>query len=137
MCWVIPPASPATTSVERMRSSSSVLPWSTWPMTVTTGARGRWSASSSSSSSSKYRASSSASCSSPGSTRRTSAPISAAKSSIMSSVSDWVAMTISPCRSRKRTMSPALRLSLGPRSRAVEPRSMMTSPSGTGAVEGW
>ena len=34
-------------------------------------------------------------------------------------------------------MSPALRLSLGPRSRAVEPRSMMTSPSGTGAVEGW
>ena len=55
----------------------------------------------------------------------------------MSSVSDWVAMTISPCSSRKRTMSPALRLSLGPRSRAVEPRSMMTSPSGTGAVEGW
>ena len=37
MCWVMPPASPATTSVERMRSSSSVLPWSTWPMTVTTG----------------------------------------------------------------------------------------------------
>ena len=34
-------------------------------------------------------------------------------------------------------MSPALRLSLGPRSRAVEPRSMMISPSGTGAVEGW
>ena len=33
-------------------------------------------------------------------------------------------------------MSPALRLSLGPRSRAVEPRSMMTSPSGTGAVRG-
>ena len=45
----------------------------------------------------------------------------APKSSIMSSVSDCVAMTISPCRSRKRTMSPALRLSLGPRSRAVEP----------------
>ncbi len=45
MCWVMPPASPATTSVERIRSSSRVLPWSTWPMTVTTGGRGRWSAS--------------------------------------------------------------------------------------------
>ena len=55
----------------------------------------------------------------------------------MSSLSDWVAITISPWRSKKRTMSPALRLSLGPRSRAVEPRSMMISPSGTGAVEGW
>jgi hypothetical protein len=32
--------------------------------------------------------------------------------------------------------SPAERLSLGPRSLAVEPRSMMTSASGTGAVEG-
>ena len=114
MCWVIPPASPATTSVERMRSSRSVLPWSTWPITVTTGGRGRWSASSSSSSSSKYRASNSASCSSPGSTRRTSAPISAAKSSIMSSLSDCVAMTISPWSNKKRTMSPALRFSFGP-----------------------
>ena len=65
------------------------------------------------------------------------APISAAKSSIMSSVNDWVAMTISPWSMRKRTMSPALRFSLGPRSRAVDPRSTMTSPSGTGAVEGW
>ena len=40
MCWVIPPASPAATVVLRMASSSEVLPWSTWPMTVTTGARG-------------------------------------------------------------------------------------------------
>ncbi len=40
MCWVMPPASPATTSVSRSASSSEVLPWSTWPMTVTTGARG-------------------------------------------------------------------------------------------------
>ena len=78
----------------------------------------------------------SASRSSPGSTRRTSAPSSAANSSIMSSVSDWVAVTISPWSSRKRTTSPADRFSLGPRSRAVEPRSMMTSCSGTGAVDG-
>ena len=36
----MPPASPAATSVERSASSSEVLPWSTWPMTVTTGGRG-------------------------------------------------------------------------------------------------
>jgi hypothetical protein len=32
--------------------------------------------------------------------------------------------------------SPADRFSFGPRSRAVEPRSTMTSMSGTGAVDG-
>ena len=49
MCWVMPPASPLATSVSRIASSSEVLPWSTWPMIVTTGGR----SSSSSSSSSK------------------------------------------------------------------------------------
>ena len=39
MCWVMPPASPAATLALRMASSSDVLPWSTWPMTVTTGGR--------------------------------------------------------------------------------------------------
>ena len=39
MCWVMPPASPATTSASRTASSSDVLPWSTWPMIVTTGGR--------------------------------------------------------------------------------------------------
>ena len=39
MCWVIPPASPAATSAWRIASSSDVLPWSTWPITVTTGGR--------------------------------------------------------------------------------------------------
>ena len=45
MCWVMPPRSPAATSVARIASSRLVLPWSTWPMTVTMGARGcmqRW-----------------------------------------------------------------------------------------------
>ena len=37
MCWVMPPASPSATSVSRTASSSEVLPWSTWPMIVTTG----------------------------------------------------------------------------------------------------
>ncbi len=40
MCWVMPPRSPAATSVERSASSRLVLPWSTWPITVTIGARG-------------------------------------------------------------------------------------------------
>ena len=40
MCWVMPPRSPAATSVVRIASSRLVLPWSTWPMTVTMGARG-------------------------------------------------------------------------------------------------
>ena len=41
MCWVMPPVSPEATSDSRMRSNRVVLPWSTWPMTVTTGGRGR------------------------------------------------------------------------------------------------
>ena len=43
MCWVMPPASRSATRVVRIESSSVVLPWSTWPMTVTTGARVTWS----------------------------------------------------------------------------------------------
>ena len=48
MCWVMPPRSPAATVVERIASRRLVLPWSTWPMTVTIGARGCRSCSSSS-----------------------------------------------------------------------------------------
>ena len=40
MCCVMPPASVSTTAVSRIASSSVVLPWSTWPMIVTTGGRG-------------------------------------------------------------------------------------------------
>ena len=39
MCWVMPPASPTATRALRMESSSEVLPWSTCPITVTTGGR--------------------------------------------------------------------------------------------------
>ena len=45
MCCVIPPASVSTTAVLRIASRSVVLPWSTWPMIVTTGGRGARSAS--------------------------------------------------------------------------------------------
>jgi hypothetical protein len=54
----------------------------------------------------------------------------------MSSDNDIVAVTISPCWRRKRTTSAAERLSFGPRSLAVEARSMMISPCGTGALDG-
>mmetsp|Transcript_7373 Transcript_7373/g.18293 ORF Transcript_7373/g.18293 Transcript_7373/m.18293 type:complete len:278 (-) Transcript_7373:87-920(-) len=49
IAWVIPPASPAVTRVLRTASSRDVLPWSTCPIMVTTGARG-WRVSGSSSS---------------------------------------------------------------------------------------
>ena len=47
MCWVIPPLSDFTTFDLRIRSSSEVLPWSTWPRMVITGGRSTRSASSS------------------------------------------------------------------------------------------
>ena len=137
MAWVMPPASPATTLASRILSSSFVLPWSTWPMIVMIGGRETASASSSSSRSSTPRSSWSAtSCSSPGLTRRIVASIDSANSSICSSLSDWVAVTISPICMRKRTTSAAVRLSFGPSSWGVEERSMTTSPSGTGASDG-
>ena len=40
MCWVIPPRSPEATVVLRIASRRLVLPWSTWPITVTIGGRG-------------------------------------------------------------------------------------------------
>ena len=48
MCWVMPPASPSVTLEWRITSKIEVLPWSTWPMTTTTGARVTRAASSSS-----------------------------------------------------------------------------------------
>ncbi len=39
MCWVMPPLSDWTTFDLRIRSSSEVFPWSTWPRMVITGGR--------------------------------------------------------------------------------------------------
>mmetsp|Transcript_8821 Transcript_8821/g.15264 ORF Transcript_8821/g.15264 Transcript_8821/m.15264 type:complete len:226 (-) Transcript_8821:951-1628(-) len=44
----MPPASPAATRDDLITSNSDVLPWSTWPMTVTTGGRSTRSSTSSS-----------------------------------------------------------------------------------------
>ena len=89
MCWVMPPASPSATSVSRTASSSDVLPWSTWPMIVTTGAR-PWSSSSASSNSG------SASASSAAWTISISLSNSSAMTWIASSDSVWVSVAISP-----------------------------------------
>lgn len=63
-----------------------------------------------------------------------SAPTSSANNSICSSANDMVAVTISPCSSKKRTTSTAPRLSFGANSCADEPRSTTMGPSGTGAL---
>jgi hypothetical protein len=57
MCCVMPPLSRAATSMPRILSSSDVLPWSTWPRKVTTGARGSRRAGSSSTASKPARSS--------------------------------------------------------------------------------
>ena len=89
MCCVMPPASPAATSVWRIASSSDVLPWSTWPMIVTTGGRG-------SSSSSASSNSGSASASSAAETISISLSNSSARIWIVSSDRVCVTMAISP-----------------------------------------
>ena len=89
MCWVMPPASPAATSVSRIASSSEVLPWSTWPMIVTTGGR----SASSSSESSKAGSSGSSSAALTISILRS---YSSAIAAIDSSVRVWVSVAISP-----------------------------------------
>ncbi len=89
MCWVMPPASPSATSVSRTASSSDVLPWSTWPMIVTTGARG-WSSSAASSNWGSSSASSAAW------TISISLSNSSAITWIASSESVWVSVAISP-----------------------------------------
>ena len=89
MCWVMPPASAAATSVSRMASSSEVLPWSTWPMIVITGGRSARAASSSS-----Y--SGSGSTSSAAWTMLTFFSKESASTSIASSESVWVSVAISP-----------------------------------------
>ena len=82
MCWVMPPASPAATSVSRIASSSDVLPWSTWPMIVTTGGRGSRSSSASSNS---------------GSASASSAAVTISISLSNSSASTWIASSDSVC----------------------------------------
>ena len=100
MCWVMPPASPLTTSVWRSASSSDVLPWSTCPMTVTTGERGSRVSGGSSSDPSPISTSASL-------TRRTRWPNSAAATSAVSASMIASMPVISPMRINALTTSTA------------------------------
>ena len=132
MCWVMPPASPAATSVERMESSSEVLPWSTWPMTVTTGARGVICAASSATSNRPSSTSAS-------DTRRTLWPISSAISCAVSASITSLIFNIWPCCISRRITSTArsdMRLA---RSEIVIASGMVTSRTSFsfGSSEAW
>ena len=121
MCWVMPPASPAATSVSRIASSSDVLPWSTWPMIVTTGGRATRSSSASS-----Y--SGSASTSSAAWTISISLSNSSARTWMASSDSVWVSVAISPSCISFLMMSGTLTPMYSATSLTVEPEfTRMTS----------
>src|SRR5262252_1057030 len=96
----MPPASPPATLVDRMASRSEVLPWSTWPMMVTTGGRGYSMAGSSALSNRPSSTSDSA-------TRRTEWPSSSAMSWAVSASIVSVILAIWPCFIRSLITSTA------------------------------
>src|ERR671911_2601942 len=117
MCCVIPPASPDWTLDRRILSRRLVLPWSTWPITVTTGGFSTRSAGSSSGTTSAGAGSSTAPIS-------TSTPSSSAMSSISSVERVWVSVFISPRPMR------TLMIWVGGTPRA-SPRSLIVAPGST------
>ena len=123
MCWVMPPASVSTTADSRMASRSVVLPWSTWPMMVTTGGRD-WSESGSSSNVTSSASSSAAWRISI--SRSSSPPI----SSTASSLSDCVICTISFAAIRSVMILAGETPSFSARSLTVIPDGTLTGPAG-------
>ena len=123
MCCVIPPASVSTTFAFRIASSSVVLPWSTWPMIVTTGGRGT-----------RLSGSSSVGCGSSSSSSAclivTSRLSSDASSSTSSSVSDCVAVFRAPRFIRILMSSCIVTPSACENSRTVTPDGTVTGPVG-------
>ena len=96
----MPPASPDTTLAWRSASSSEVLPWSTWPITVTTGERGSVSVESSTTSNRPSSTSDAA-------TRLTVWPNSSAISCAVSASITSVILCIAPCFISMRMTSTA------------------------------
>src|SRR5450755_4446993 len=96
----MPPASPDTTLAWRSASSSEVLPWSTWPITVTTGERGSVSVESSTISNRPSSTSAAA-------TRLTVWPSSSAISCAVSASITSVILCIAPCFINSRITSTA------------------------------
>ena len=125
MCWVMPPASPAATSVSRIASSSEVLPWSTWPMIVTTGGRSARSSSASENSGSSGSSSAAVTISSLRS-------YSSAIARIDSSVRVWVRVAISPIIISFLITSAGARPSDSATSRTVAPELTLVASGSTG-----
>ena len=129
MCWVMPPCSPAATSVERSASSRDVLPWSTWPMTVTTAGREtRWS----STSSSPMKPTST----SLSDTRRTERPNSLATSSAVSLSITSLIFSISPWRIRNLMISTP-RMAIRPASSCTVMTSGITTSRAPRVCSAW
>src|SRR5215212_4024616 len=135
MCWVIPPASPDWTLARRILSSRLVFPWSTWPITVTTGGF----TTRSSGSSSGATSTGSGSSTEPISTCTSS---SSATSSISSVESVWVRVFISPRPIKTLMIWVGGTPKASPRSLTLAPGSTRTptplcgSSSSTGARSG-
>src|ERR1043166_3106129 len=126
MCWVIPPASPAATSVSRIASSSEVLPWSTWPMIVTTGGRSVRSSSESENCGSCGSSSAAVTISSLRS-------YSSAIALIDSSVRVWVRVAISPIVISFLITSAGARPRLSATSRTVAPELTLVASGSAGS----
>ena len=98
MCCVMPPNSCSVTRVFRMASRSDVFPWSTCPMTVTTGDRG---------SSWEGSISSSRRPGSSGERISTSKPNRAATALVLSASSGWLIVAMTPMPTSSRMTSPS------------------------------
>ncbi len=127
MCWVMPPASPAATSVSRIASSSEVLPWSTWPMIVTTGGRSTRSSSASENSGSSGSSSAAVTISSLRS-------YSSAIALTDSSVRVWVSVAISPIVISFLITSAGASPSDSATSRTVAPELTLVASGSTGVA---
>src|SRR5215203_1945511 len=125
MCWVMPPASPDWTFALRIRSRRLVLPWSTCPITVTTGGFSTRSSGLSSGTTSARAGSSTTPIS-------TSAPSSSAMSSISSVERVWVSVFISPRPMRTLMIWVGGTPRASPRSLTVAPGSTRTPPPASG-----
>ena len=131
MCCVMPPASPAATLALRMTSRSEVLPWSTWPITVTTGARGTRAAAGASPAVPSLTDRESSSSSSKDTTAA-STPISLAIWTAVAASSVWLTVARMPRCISSRWMSRPSTPSFSESSLTVTPSVKNTGPVGAG-----
>ena len=124
MCWVIPPASPDTTSMSMILSRSDVFPWSTWPRKVTIGGRN---CSDSSSTSSSEKSASICSSRETGCLNSISRDSWAARNWAVSSSSIPLMLDIVPISMRDRSTWPAPTPAASENSRTVQGTSKTTA----------